>query len=133
VTLEGTAPRRARNGWAATSAAPSTRARSSARPRTVVDADEIPAADRDGVCGKVRVEVVVGEFEPGNDEQVVLAPGALRLGFDLGEVVRVISCVHTPQRRVCRQPGIVAAVDVIGDAEHVEGVPPVEVDELRDR
>jgi hypothetical protein len=71
--------------------------------------------------------VVVGELEPRQDEQVVVAARPLGLRSDLGEVVGVVPCVHAERESLCRRVG---ADDVVGDGEHVEAVRPVEIDEL---
>ncbi len=55
-----------------------------------VDADEAIEPDRDRVCRQSRVDVVVGELEPGQEEQVVLGPGALGLAADRVEVRSVV-------------------------------------------
>ena len=77
-------------GWAAISAAPAARARSRATSIAQVDADEALEADGDRVCRQSRVDVVVGELEPGQKEQVVLGPGALGLAADRVEVRSVV-------------------------------------------
>jgi hypothetical protein len=70
-------------------APPPRRAKGGVEP--LVDAHEGAAADGDGVRGEVWVEVVVGQLEPGHQQQVVLALGSNRLRLDLGEVVAVIA------------------------------------------
>ena len=99
----------------------------------LVDADEGAAADGNGVRGEVGVEVVVGQLEPGHEQQVVLALGPSRLRLDLGEVVAVIARVNPSPRPRLGQPRVVAADDVIGDADHVEAAAAVEVDQLGHR
>jgi hypothetical protein len=99
---------------------------------SVVDADERAAADGDGMRGEIGVEIVVGQLQPGEEQQVVVAPRALRLGVDLGEVVGVVPGVHASERRVRGQPRIVEPVDVVGHAEDVEPAAAVQVDELRE-
>lgn len=74
----------------------------------------------------MRIEVVVRELEAGKQQEVVLALSTLGLRVELG----VIAAHDAARRCVERQPRIVAAVDVIGDAEDVEAVPSVQVDEL---
>src|SRR5947209_14398614 len=53
----------------------------------------------DRMRGLERIGVVVGELEPGQDEQVVLPPCAFGLRCDLGEVVAVVPRVHAEPRR----------------------------------
>ena len=96
----------------------------------VVHGHELPAAHGYGMRRHVRVEVVVRELEAREHEQVVVPPCSLRLRGELGKVVGVVRGPDAARRRVGREPRIVAAVDVVGDAEHVEPVASVEVDEL---
>ena len=98
-----------------------------------VDTGKRAAADCDCVRGEERVEVVVGQLEPGQEQQVVLPAGALGLRLDLCEVVGVVRGMDASERCVVGQPRIVAAVDVVGDAEDVEAVASVQVDELGQR
>ena len=65
-----------------------------------IDADEGAAADGDGVRGESWIEVVDRQLEPGQEEQVVLAPRALGLRLDLGEVVRVVARRQSARDRV---------------------------------
>jgi hypothetical protein len=98
----------------------------------VVDPHELPAADRDRVRCAEWVEVVVGQLEAGNEQEVVLASGALRLGRELPQVLGVFRSVEPTGRRIGCQPRVVAARNVVGDAEDVEAGASVEVDELAD-
>jgi hypothetical protein len=97
------------------------------RLQPVVEADEVARADGDRVRGLERVDVVVGELEPRQDEQVVVAARPLGLRGDLGEVVGVVPCAHAQREPLRRRVG---ADNVVGDGEHVEAVRPVEIDEL---
>ena len=93
--------------------------------------DELAQPDRDCVRGEVGVgvgvEMVVRQLDPREHQQVVERPCALGLGVDRGEVRGEAPFVDA---RLGHAPGVVRADDVIGDAENVEAVAAVEIDEL---
>src|SRR5919201_830381 len=91
---------------------------------SVLHRDEPAEADRKGVCGLVRIATVIGELEPGNKEQPVSAARALRLAVELVEICVPAVGVDGGRHRIVGPPR------VIGNAEHVESLPAVEVDEL---
>ncbi len=84
-----------------------------------VDADEGAEADSDGMPGFDRVGILVGQLEAGQDEQVVQAARPLALGRDLVEVGVEVGLLDME-----------AGQGVVGDGEHVETGPAVEVAEL---
>ena len=90
--------------------------------------DELAQPDRDCVRGEVGVEMVVRQLDPRKHQQVVERPCALGLGVDRGEVRGEGPFVDA---RLGHAPGVVRADDVIGDAEDVEAVAAVEIDEAR--
>jgi hypothetical protein len=85
------------------------------------------------VGGDEWIEVVVGQLEPWDHQQVVLAPRPLRLRLDLREVSLERGVAEPGQHRVRRLPRVVASNDVIRDRQHVEAAPTLEVDELGKR
>jgi hypothetical protein len=89
---------------------------------SVCDSDELSQPDGDGMGGPQRILVVVGQLEPGQEEQPVERVGAHRLALDLREIAR-------PHLLVDVAP---VARRVIRDREHVEARAPVEVDEIGD-
>ena len=103
-------------------------------PDPPIDGDEALEAHGQGVRGTVGLHVVVRQLEPGQHEQVVRASRPRRLPVDLGEIrsmkIRPYAGVG-PLIRV--EPGVVDAHDVVRDAEHVEAVRAVDIDELGNR
>ncbi len=87
------------------------------------DRDEPAQADGDRVRGSHWVGIVVRQLEPWEDEQPVRSQRALGLTVDLGEIVGMV---------LGRDPPRVAVRRVVGDAENVEALEPVEVDEPTD-
>jgi hypothetical protein len=82
-----------------------------------VEADEPPQPEGQRVCRSAWIRVVVGQLEPGNDEQVVLRSRTLGFGLDLREVIGVR---RRDNRRACVSCGVACPDDVVGDREHVE-------------
>jgi hypothetical protein len=84
------------------------------------------------VSGAVRVRVVVSEFEAGHEQKPVGRERADALALDLREVGvdvgRIDAGAPVPER-----PRIVAAQDVVGDAENIEAGRSVEVDHPSER
>ena len=97
------------------------------RGRPVVHDDEAVQPDRDGVTGAIRVRVVVRELEAGHEQQPVDRACAGPLALDLRQVGAHVRRVDT-RPPVQQRPRIVAAQDVVGDAEDVEAGRAVEVD-----
>jgi hypothetical protein len=93
-----------------------------------VDGDEAPEADRQGVSREAGVGVVVGELEPGQDEQAVALARPARLVIDLGEIGLVARGGDS-----IRRVGEISAANVIGDAEDVEPTRAIQVDERGQR
>jgi hypothetical protein len=95
--------------------------------------NERSQADGDGVRGLVRVEVVVGELQPGDDQHPVADERPLRLLIDRGEVGLEVPSVDegtTVPGSLLPIPGVVASERVVGHAEHVEARATVLIDEL---
>ena len=102
------------------------------RRRPVVHRDEAAQPDRDGVSGAVRVRVVVGELEAGHEQEPVGRERAEALALDFGEVGAGGGGIHA-RAPVPERPRIVAAQDVVGDAENIEAGRSVEVDHRCER
>jgi hypothetical protein len=97
----------------------------------VVHPYERAETDRDRVRREQRVAIVVGQLKPRDEEQAVGRPGAVGLAFDRAEVVgERRSAGHLPARVAV---GRVVPADMVGHAENVETVLPVEIDELGER
>ena len=56
-----------------------------------VDAHERAAANGDGMRGEIGIEVVVRQFDAGEEQQVVLTLRALSLRIELGEILGVVA------------------------------------------
>jgi hypothetical protein len=89
-------------------------------------------ADRDGVAGPVGIRVVVGELEPGDDQQPEGRECSFTLLLDLVEIAGEALLAHAGASVACG-PRIVVTEDVVGDAEHVEARSSVEIDQLGER
>ena len=120
------------NGCAAMIAAPAARAVTMASWMPSIDRDVPLETDSDGVSREVGIVVVVGQLEPGQEEEVVVA--ACPLGFvpDLREIVVIVLGADAACRRLAGRP-VVRADDVVGEAEDVEPDRTVDVDDLPDR
>ena len=81
--------------------------------------------------GLERVHVVERQLEPRDHEQAVRPPRARGLALDVREVVVEAHLVDGPAAGA-RSRRVVCPDHVVGDAEHVESVAPVQVDELGD-
>ena len=89
-----------------------------------VERDPGPDAQREGVAGVVGVAVVESELDAGHQEQAVLLSRPPRLPVDRIEIALVC---RLRQVRGSRRE------HVVGDAEHVEAVAAVDIDELGQR
>jgi hypothetical protein len=98
--------------------------------QAAVEGDHGAQADRDCVGRDRWLLVVVGELEPGNEQQAVLDVRAPGLLLDLADVVGERPGIGDPPAWVV--PPRAAPPDVVGDAEDVEAARAVEVDEFRD-
>ncbi len=94
-----------------------------------VDGDEGAEPERQRVRRQPGIGVVVGELEARHDEQAVLPARPRRLALDLGQV----GVERGGDDGVRRLRGALGPADVVGDAEDVEAVRPVEIDERRYR
>jgi hypothetical protein len=95
-----------------------------------------PEADRDPVSREIGVVVVERQLGAGDDEHAVAGLRPAGLTLDVAHVFRprLLRDANRPALPFARTPpGIARRQDVIRDAEDVEAVPAVEVDELRNR
>jgi catechol 2,3-dioxygenase-like lactoylglutathione lyase family enzyme len=96
-----------------------------------VDGYGLAQAERERVRRVRRIEVVIRQLEPWDDDEAVRAKSPRSLELQLGKV-RIVplerQCVRA--RRLVGEPWVVGADDVIGDAEDVEARQAVEIDEL---
>ena len=67
-----------------------------------------------------RIRIVVRQLEARQDEQSILAPGALGLVLDSSEIRLVVERMNLP----------LLARRMVGDREDVEPAPAVEIDDL---
>jgi hypothetical protein len=84
------------------------------------------------VSGAIRVRVVVGELEAGQEQEPVGRERAGALALDLREVGADVGGVDA-RAPVPERPRIVAAQDVVGDTENIEAGRSVEVDHRCER
>ena len=99
----------------------------------VVHRDEGSEPDGDRMSRQHGLVVVERQLEARDDEHSVRPPGARCLAFDLGEVAGPRLLAHgAEQQPFLFAPRIVGPHHVVGDAEHVEPVTSVEIDELGD-
>jgi hypothetical protein len=80
----------------------------------------LPQADCHRVRRQVGVGVVVRDLEPRDDDEVVERQRPRGLGLDRRKVVAEVPLVDAGLREM---PRVVAAQDVIGDAEQVDASP----------
>src|SRR5262249_30632190 len=92
-----------------------------------VDGDVLLEAECERVRGEIGIGAVVRQLEARNYYEPVLLESTFRLGTDLGDVRRPRPGIDGARHRVGE------AHAVIGDAEHVEVVPAVEINELPER
>jgi hypothetical protein len=98
-----------------------------------VDGDELSEPDGNDVGRLGGVVIVVGQFEPRDDQHPVRRPRARRFALDLGQMRAPGALVERVELdSLPLAPGVVRADDVVGDAQHVEAVARVQVDELGD-
>ena len=91
------------------------------------DRHEVLEAERERVCRPIGIRVVVGQLETQEDDEPVVPGGARGLGSHARRVGR-------PGPRIdCGRHRVVQANRMVGDAEHVEAVAPVEIDDLAER
>ncbi len=95
-----------------------------------------PQADRDRVSREIGVVVVERQLGAGDDKHAVAGIRPAGLALDVAHVcrprlLRDANRMALPFSRT--PPGIARRQDVVGDAEDVEAVPAVEVDELPNR
>jgi hypothetical protein len=102
------------------------------RGRAVVHRDEAVQPDRNGVTGAVRVRVVVGELEASHEQESVGRERAGALTLDRREVGADVRGVDA-RAPVPERSRIVAAQDVVGDAENIEAGRSVKVDHRSER
>jgi len=78
-----------------------------------------------------RIGIVVGEFEARENEQAVARKRPFALNLDLRQVSIEVLLVHKGRvLATSRPPGIVATDYVIADAENIEAVNAIEIDEF---
>ncbi|MGH3041823.1 MAG: hypothetical protein ACRDNG_08825 [Gaiellaceae bacterium] len=98
-----------------------------------VERNEGAQADGDGVRGLVRVEVVVRELEPRDDQHPVADECPLGLQVDRGDVGVEVPGVDegaTVPGALLHRPRVIAPERVVGHAGDVEARSTVEIDEL---